>query len=71
MAIEKLNESKFIKESNESLQEDLGTDIDKYQEWVDYDMKRYHKISDQTNREIKEAGLKVVKDKYGDYQVIA
>lgn len=58
-------------EFEESLKEDLGTDIDEYQKWVDYDMKRYGKISDQTNKEIKEAGLQVVKDKYGDYQVIA
>lgn len=55
----------------ETLKEDIGTDIDEYQQWVDYDMKRYGKISDQTNKEIKEAGLQVVKDKYGDYQVIA
>ncbi len=54
-----------------TINEDLGTDIDEYQQWVDYDMKRYGKISDQTNKEIKEAGLQVVKDKYGDYQVIA
>lgn len=58
-------------EFNESLKEDLGTDVDEYQQWVDYDMKRYGKISDQTNKEIKEAGLQIVKDKYGDYQVIA
>lgn len=55
----------------ETLKENIGTDIDEYQQWVDYDMKRYGKISDQTNKEIKEAGLQVVKDKYGDYQVIA
>lgn len=65
------NDNDYEFEFDESLSEDLGTDIDKYQEWVDYDMKRYHKISDQTNKEIKEAGLKIVKDKYGDYQVIA
>lgn len=51
--------------------ESLGSDVDKFQEWVDYDMKRYGRISNQTNKEIKEAGLQVVKDKYGDYQVIA
>lgn len=55
----------------ENIQENIGTDIDEYQQWVDYDMKRYGKISNQTNKEIKEAGLQVVKDKYGDYQVIA
>lgn len=54
-----------------AVNENIGADIDEYQQWVDYDMKRYGKISDQTNKEIKEAGLQVVKDKYGDYQVIA
>lgn len=61
-------EGKGVKES---VKEDIGKDIDEYQQWVDYDMKRYGKISNQTNKEIKEAGLQVVKDKYGDYQVIA
>nr|DAG27921.1 MAG TPA: hypothetical protein [Caudoviricetes sp.] len=61
-------EGKGVKES---IKENIGTDIDKYQQWVDYDMKRYGKISGQTNKEIKGAGLQVVKDKYGDYQVIA
>lgn len=56
---------------NEALSEDLGEDIEKYQDWVDYDMKRYGKISEQTNKEISEAGLKIVKDKYGDYEVIS
>ena len=49
----------------------IGELIDHYQEWVDYDMKRYGKISDETNRDIREAGLQVVKDEYGDYEVIA
>ena len=49
----------------------IGELIDHYQEWVDYDMKRYGKISDETNRDIEEAGLQIVKDKYGDYEVIA
>lgn len=51
--------------------ESLGSDVAKYQKWVDYDMKRYHDISDKTNEEVKKAGLQIVKDKYGDYQVIA
>lgn len=54
-----------------TLKEDLGDDIEKYQKWVDYDMKHYHRISDETNREVKEAGLQIVKDKYGDYEVIS
>ena len=49
----------------------IGELIDHYQEWVDYDMKRYGKISDETNRDIEEASLQIVKDKYGDYEVIA
>lgn len=51
--------------------ESLGSDVDKFQEWVDYDMKRYGRISKQTEKEVEEAGLEIVKDKYGDYQVIA
>ena len=49
----------------------LGSELDKYQKWVDYDMKRYGRISDKTNEEIKKAGLELVQDKYGDYEVIA
>lgn len=55
----------------ESVEDTLGTDLDKYQKWVDYDMKKYHKISNKTNSEIRKAGLQIVKDKYGDYQVTA
>lgn len=50
---------------------DMGQDLSEYQKWVDYDMKRYHKISDKTMGEIKKAGLSVVKDQYGGYEVIA
>lgn len=60
------------REKNESLKEDnLGQEVEKYQRWVDYDMKKYKKVSDQTNRKIKEAGLQLVKDQYGDYEVTA
>ena len=34
-------------------------------------MEKYHKISDNTMNKIKKAGLSVVKDQYGDYEVIA
>lgn len=51
--------------------EDLGSNVAEYQKWVDYDMKRYGKISDITNKKLDKAGLEVVKDKYGDYEVIA
>lgn len=53
------------------MNESLGSDVGKYQKWVDYDMKRYGKISDKTKGLLKKAGLEVVKDKYGDYEVIA
>lgn len=49
----------------------LGSDISDYQKWVDFDMKKYGKISDTTMQDIKKAGLSVVKDQYGDYEVIA
>ena len=49
--------------------ESLGDDLAKYQKWVDYDMKRYGRISDKTNNLIKRAGLTVIKDQYGDYEV--
>ena len=58
---------KKFKSKNES----IGSDVAEYQKWVDYDMKRYKKISDKTMSKIKKAGLSVVKDQYGDYEVIA
>lgn len=58
------------KNLEDSVNDDLGDDIKKYQMWVDYDMKRYNKISEITMSALKKAGLKVVKDKYGDYEVI-
>lgn len=61
------------KEKKAELKEykNIGQDVAEYQKWVDYDMKRYHKISDKTRREIRDAGLSIVKDQYGDYEVIA
>ncbi len=61
------NNVKYKKELNEN----IGQDISEYQKWVDYDMKKYGKISDITNNHIKKAGLEVIKDQYGDYEVIA
>ena len=55
----------------EDLQEDLGSDLAKYQEWVDYDMKKYGKISDKTKQDLDKANLTIVKDKYGAYQVVS
>lgn len=51
--------------------ESVGDQVSEYQKWVDYDMKKYHRISDVTMRKIKEAGLSVVKDQYDNYEVIA
>lgn len=58
-------------EDKEPCREDLGGDVADYQRWVDYDMKRYGRISDKTKRDIDKAGLSVVKDQYGEYEVIA
>lgn len=58
-------------EDKEPCREDLGGDVADYQRWVDYDMKRYGRISDKTQRDIDKAGLSVVKDQYGEYEVIA
>lgn len=43
--------------------------VSKYQKLVDYDMKHYGKISQKTQDLIKKAGLKIVKDDHGDYEV--
>ena len=50
---------------------ELSKDFDEYQKWIDYDMKRYGRISDKTMREIKKAGFTVTRDEYGDYEVTA
>ena len=55
----------------ESINENIGQDVSKYQKWVDYDMKKYGKISDATNNYIKKAGLEIIKDQYNNYEVIA
>ena len=52
------------------LKEDLGEDVGEYQEWVDYDMKKYGRISKETFDNLRKAGLTAVKDEYGDYEVI-
>lgn len=66
-----LVESKQIKRKPLKEYKDMGQDLGEYQKWVDYDMKKYHKISDNTMSKIKKAGLSVVKDQYGQYEVIA
>lgn len=53
------------------LEESLGRDLTKYQKWVDYDMKRYGKISAKTRVMLRKAGLEVVKDDHDAWTVIA
>ena len=45
--------------------------IEDAQKWVDYDMKKYGKISERTNRLVKKAGFQILKDDHGDYEVAA
>lgn len=49
----------------------LSKDLGEYQTWVDYDMEKYHRISDVTMGKLRKAGLTVVKDDHGDWEVIA
>lgn len=65
------NAKQIMADYGADIEESLGDDIGEYQKWVDYDMKRYGKVSDITERRIKKAGLTLVKDQYGDYEVIA
>lgn len=48
-----------------------ASDLAKYQEWVDFDMKKYGKISEITKSKLDKAGLQIVRDIHGDYEVIA
>lgn len=49
----------------------LGAGLSRYQKWVDYDMKRYGKISARTKGFLDKAGLEVVKDDHGAWVVMA
>lgn len=57
--------------NDKNMKENIGSDIAEYQKWVDYDMKKYGRISSLTNHKVRKAGLRTVKDRYGDYEVIA
>ena len=48
-----------------------ATSIEDAQKWVDYDMKKYGKISERTNKLVKKAGFQIIKDDHGDYEVAA
>lgn len=50
--------------------ESIGDRVAEYQKWVDYDMKKYGKISGKTMGILKREGFTVVKDEYGDLEVI-
>ena len=70
----KENYGKRYKESTskeKTIKEDLAQDLTRYQKWVDYDMKKYGRISDITKRALEKASLELVKDDHGDYEVIA
>lgn len=63
-----------IPDKNTKLDEgtaEVNNEIDKYQKWVDFDMKRYGKISDRTQQMVKKAGYQILKDDHGDYEVAA
>lgn len=49
--------------------EPAAISLEKAQKWVDYDMKRYGKISKRTNDLVKKAGFQILKDDHGDYEV--
>lgn len=68
---DELEEGKKLKSKKPLREDSIGDELAKYQKWVDYDMKRYGKISDKTEEELKDAGLELVKDQHGDYEVIA
>lgn len=57
--------------NTKKISESLGSNIAKYQRWVDYDMKRFGKISEKTQAEVDAAGLQIIKDQHGDYEVTA
>lgn len=60
-----------LKRVQRNLKESVGQDLSEYQKWVDYDMEKYGRISKDTFSKIRAAGLNVVRDQYGEYEVIA
>ena len=65
--VEIADDKEELKESDKP----ASTSIEDAQKWVDYDMEKYGRISDRTNRLIRKAGFQIVKDTYGDYEVVA
>ena len=68
---ESKNESKEVNKKSLKEYKDLDQDLGEYQKYVDADMKEHGHISKKTMEEIKKAGLSVVKDQYGQYEVTA
>lgn len=68
-----LKRSLSEKTTKNEIEEDFSAanGLAKYQEWVDFDMKKYGRISGITKNKLDKAGLEVVKDDHGDYEVIA
>ena len=60
-----------LKRIQRTLKESVGKDLSEYQKWVDYDMEKYGRVSKDTFSKIRAAGLNVVRDQYGEYEVIA
>jgi hypothetical protein len=62
------------KKADEALTEEdkpAAISIADCQKWVDYDMERYGKVSDRTNKLVQKAGFQIIKDDHGDYEVAA
>lgn len=68
---DKIDNESCKKKTSRKLRDEALSDIDKYQKWIDYDMKHYGRISKRTNDFVKKAGLQIIKDQYGDYEVTA
>ena len=62
-----LKEPRELKEADKP----AALSIKDAQKWVDYDMKKYGKISERTNKFINKAGFQIIKDDHGDYEVAA
>lgn len=70
-AEDKVEEPTVEVDDEVELEESLGQDLTEYQKWVDYDMKRYGKISAKTEELLRKAGLEVVKDDHDAWSVVA
>lgn len=68
---EKCEEKECESKCEEKKCEDLSQDLGEYQKWVDYDMKKYGEVSAITMNKLRQAGLTIVKDDHGEWEVIA